>query len=129
MEETPLSVFAVHQGFFENTEKTEVKIANPVCTRLSKEDADGIAEMLNSAQEGVIFLQFVAQSFFPLASGGAAELEEMAGREDVREKWETVAAPYRKGMFQVTEIKIENEVDKREYARCLAEERAKHKKK
>ena len=107
-------VFVVHAGTFQNG-SGEGGIARPVCTRIRKEDAESIAEMLNEANEGVMYLKWAASMCFPAIDGGRDELLEATMTEDVRDSWEEIAGPNRKPLYTVAHLKFAKDDEKKTF--------------
>ena len=105
------SVYVVYTGTFASADGKQQGLAGQVCSRIKEDDARGIADMLNEATEGVMYLKFVASNFFPKASGNRDELEQAANNDDVRAAWEKLIAPHRREVYRVAHLKIKNEDD------------------
>lgn len=109
-----VTVFVVHCGTLsdKNGGKDAVNgLAEPVCTRMTKKDAEEVADALNKAQEQVFYLKYCASNFFPMASGGKTELMDMAETVDAKTKWEKIFSPHRRKLYTVAELQIVEEED------------------
>lgn len=115
-------LYVVHKGTFMNDKAGQSGIANTVCTRTKKEDAQSIADLLNNAQEGVFYLRFVASNGFPMACGDADALSKKAEEESLRVTWERIAAPLRKELYTVAEVVMVEDADAKEFTKVLEEE-------
>lgn len=115
-------VYVVHAGTFKDPKTGEQGIARQVCTRFTMEEAQGIADMLNEAQEGVMYLKYVAQGGFQDCRGGREDLERRAEHEDMRVGWERLIAPHRKPIYTVAHLKLQNEEDVKELNKVIQEE-------
>jgi hypothetical protein len=104
-------VYIVHTGTFSNTSGSDQGLAGSVCTRLVEREAKDIAQMLNEAQEGVMFLKWAASVCFPDIKGGREELEEAISTAEVIDGWEKLAAPHRKEIYRVAHLKVQGEAD------------------
>lgn len=122
---TSVTIFVVHRGYMKNKETNEQALADAVCSRASRKDAESVAQVLNQAQEGVMYLKWVASQHFPLAKGTGDELLQKSEDPVIQQQWEALIAPHRQDVYSVAELKIVNEEDVKEYMQVLDEESAK----
>ena len=115
-------IYVVHRGSIKNDKTGDEGLVDTVCTRLSKEDADGVAQALNDAYEGVMYLKWIASKFFPLATGSGDALLEKANEPDVGREWNTLIDGHRQQIYSTTELTIMEEEDIKEFRMTLDEE-------
>jgi hypothetical protein len=112
--EDKLTVYAVYRGKLSSDRQSY----DHVCTRLNKEDAESIAQILNEAQEGVMYLKWLASVGFTTGTGNGDALLAAAETDEAHAKWESFVAAVRKPIFQVAALQTatadENEALKKE---------------
>lgn len=115
-------IYVVHRGSVKNDKTGEEGLVDTVCTRVTKEDADSVAQALNDAYEGILYLKWIASKFFPLATGSGEELLAKANEQAVGEEWQTLIEGHRQQIYSATELTIMEEQDIKEFRMTLDEE-------
>lgn len=122
------TIYIVHKGYMVDKKTNQKHIADEVCARTTKEDAESIAQMLNDQQESVFMLRWLASTGFPLAKGTGDEVIAKAQDEDILAQWEKIAAPLRKPIYQVSMTAFANEDEAKEFNQILEDESVKQNK-
>lgn len=103
-------VFVVHMGGSRDENGNEV-ITRPVCTRLTHEDAQEVAQVLNEIHLPLLMTHRAASHYFKKCKGGAEELKQVVTNPDVIAEWNEFIKRHPISCYTVSHLKLSNEED------------------
>lgn len=115
-------IYVVHSGMIKE-DGGGARLTRPVCSRLTLEDAQSVADELNAAQEGGLLMTWTASMCFPLMTGNGVQLQEALADPAVLEAWEAYFAPLRRPIYTVKTLRIDDEDEQTKLAEELRVER------
>ena len=114
-------IYVVHSGMIQ--ENGSARLTRPVCSRLTLEDAQSVADELNAAQEGGMLMAWCASICFPLMTGNGEQLQEALADPAVLAEWEAYFAPLRRPIYTVKTLKIDDSAEQAKLAEELRVEK------
>lgn len=110
------TIYVIHSGTIVDKTTGNTRLNRPVCSRLTLADAQSVANELNAAQEGALYMTWAASKCFPLMKGDGAELQAALADADVMVEWERYFSPLRREIYSVRTVEIATEEEQRQLA-------------